>query len=303
MNIVAQLILVAISCLFFSFANASLTPPKTFPTPNSQNKEAREFIKEVLGKKRAIEESRSQKEEKNVFLVFSDFDGTIIKGDITEGLESNKKTNEKGYMGLQELGISKGYSRFYHGQKGYRQYLEKYLETARYNELASCFLIMFPFIEMSKEEKKRFKELINKTFLEELSKYIFQESNIIINELQRENIFVHIVSASPQFFVRGAAVLSDKNLFDIPKERISGMTLDEQGHTYGEGKWKEILTIKKEYEAKGYTVHILGGMGNSYRTDGPFLKHITEQGGKALMINGGKAPSEYASSKFITTEF
>ena len=70
--------------------------------------------------------------------------------------------------------------------------------------------------------------------------------------------------------------------------------------TYADGKREKLIQIVANLlaEKKADKVFVLAGFGNSFHTDGPFLKYIAEQkieAGKAItvMINGGEATSEY----------
>lgn len=72
---------------------------------------AESIVKNILNTKQAIiENSKSKSSDEFVFLAFWDFDGTILKGDCSEGLEENGKLI---YKGLAQLAIESGYSKIY----------------------------------------------------------------------------------------------------------------------------------------------------------------------------------------------
>ena len=71
-------------------------------------------------------------------MAFGDFDGTIIKGDISEGVRENGVVR---YQGMTCAGIMAGFSPFYKGEEGCRQFDRDY---ARLNEIGR--FIAWPFI-------------------------------------------------------------------------------------------------------------------------------------------------------------
>jgi len=81
----------------------------------------------------------------------------------------------------------------------------------------------------------------------------------------------------------------------------SDCRLSGNSHRTADGKQRrleEILATRANRES-GQEVFAIGGFGNSYNTDGPFLAWIARQALPAgspvvVMINGGSAPPEYA---------
>ena len=71
--------------------------------------QAKEILSEIVALKQKIVNSQIDAHlEKCCFLAFWDFDGTVMKGDCSEGLREN---GEEVFKGLVELGILKGYAR------------------------------------------------------------------------------------------------------------------------------------------------------------------------------------------------
>lgn len=80
----------------------------------------------------------------------------------------------------------------------------------------------------------------------------------------------------------------------------------EEGHseiypvTWSDGKTEKLKEIIKKTQSDhpGKQVVVLAGFGNSFNTDGPFMKYVASQhlpAGKpiSVMINGGETPADY----------
>jgi phosphoserine phosphatase len=116
---------------------------------------------------------------------------------------------------------------------------------------------------------------------------------------------VHIVSASADLFVKGAA-----DSLGLPEDHIHGIELRVRDGrlteeivypvTWNIGKLEKIRAVvsQMEREAPERKVFILAGFGDSYATDGPFLRFIATQtlpAGKpiAVFYDSKKEPDEY----------
>ncbi|PKL38859.1 MAG: hypothetical protein CVV44_08295 [Spirochaetae bacterium HGW-Spirochaetae-1] len=234
---------------------------------------------------------------KPLFITFWDFDGTIQKGDCTEGLTIN---GNQVFKGLAQKSIEAGFSREYPPAK-----YSIFKKTALHLEKAdhTAYLLLYPRALAGNEENKIIafsEDYFNST----LQKYFFQSSMTVMKSLQQEDIGIYVISASAQVFVQGSA-----SALDIPSGNIRGILMKSDQEkitreaippiTHGPGKTmvlKQIVAdLKKE---KGGPVFVLAGFGNSYGTDGDFLAYITKiklPAGKtmAVMINGGEAPGKY----------
>ncbi|MEQ9365226.1 MAG: HAD family hydrolase, partial [Leptospirales bacterium] len=143
-----------------------------------------------------------------------------------------------------------------------------------------------------------FKAIVEKHFATRLSGYYFQSSIDIMRRLRHNGVQTRIVSASPDFFVKGAA-----ESLGIPADWITGVQLEMDGEflseriqapfNYGPGKTeriqREVENIRRAEQTEH--VYVLAGFGNSHHTDGHFLDWIAAQklpDGEPLsvMING-----------------
>jgi phosphoserine phosphatase len=148
-------------------------------------------------------------------------------------------------------------------------------------------------------------ELSRNYFSGTLSNYLMASSVKMIRALQRGGIEPHIISASAELFVKGAS-----ESLGIPVEHIHGIEIRVRDGrlteeivypiTWNKGKLEKIeaLVAAMENESPKRRVFMLAGFGDSYTTDGPFLKFIATQSlpaGKpiAVFYDSKSEPEEY----------
>ncbi len=222
-------------------------------------------------------------------MAFWDFDGTILKGDISEGLEENGETI---FRGLVAETITAGLSTVYKGEAGWRQYLTDY---KRFNEIGrwSAWPYNAQIYEGVKAETLDAfcRDRVEKVY----RKWYFASSVAIWKELEACGVENYVVSASPEIFVRNAA-----ESLGASREQMRAIRVAIDGGRmttrivypvpYGEGKVENVRELVLS-RPNGVAI---AGFGNSYSTDGAFLRYIVSQPlpggakGFALMINGGK---------------
>lgn len=227
-------------------------------------------------------------------MAFWDFDGTIIRGDCTEGLVENGRV---AYRGLAAETILAGLSPVYSGDAGLRQF------EADYPRLCSIGLWLgYPFIAQIYDgvEADRIDAFCKRKFMEVYAAWYFSASMEILGELERAGVENYVVSASPEVYVRNAA-----DTLGLPRERIAAIRVEIDGGRmttrvvhpvpYGPGK---VENVRRLVLARPHGVAV-AGFGNSYSTDGEFLKYIADQRlpggakGVSVMINGGKPKPGY----------
>jgi phosphoserine phosphatase len=236
-----------------------------------------------------------------VFMTVWDFDGTILDGDCSEGLERDGRMI---YPGLAQLAIENNLSPLYSGRGGFAAFWRDYtmLDERIGHWLAYPFILQM----LRGARAEDVSTLAAETFATRYRPYYFAGSLHIIRGLQAAGIEVHVISASAERFVRGAAPT-----LGIDPARMSGIRVVERDGlltekliypvTWADGKrqrLQEILATRTNRDS-GKEVFVIGGFGNSYNTDGPFLAWIARQSLPAgrpvvVMINGGSAPPEYA---------
>ena len=232
-------------------------------------------------------------------MAFWDFDGTIIKGDVSVGLLDGEGAPGEQYKGLLEETILSGLCPVYEGPAGWRKFWQKdypsFVEVGRW--LAWPFLAqMYAGVSV-----RQLDDFCRSRFRDVYRHWYFASSLEILRRLERAGVRNYIVSASPELFVRNAA-----ETLNLPPERFVGIRVEIDGDVVtrrvvhplpmGGGK-AEIVRRLVAAEPHGVA---LAAFGNSYSTDGAFLRHVVGQRdlpggaqGFALMINGGREPAEY----------
>ena len=227
-------------------------------------------------------------------MAFWDFDGTIIKGDISEGLREN---GVERHQGMTRAGIMAGFSPFYKGEEGCRQFDRDY---ARLSEIGR--FIAWPFIGQVFAGVKvaDFDRFCAQRVRDVYSKWYFASSVSILRRLEAAGVENHIISGSPDIYVKNAA-----ESIGLTSDRMHGIQLAIDGGilstrieypvTTGEGK---VEVLRRLVNARKNAVAV-AGFGDSYKTDGAFLRYIVRQTlpggakGFALMINGSGSDSGY----------
>ena len=237
-------------------------------------------------------------------MAFWDFDGTVIKGDISEGLEENGKVL---FKGLIERTIAEGLCPVYGKEGGWEQYSKRDYPRMKeiglwlawpynaqiYNNTRESVLVAFCAAECKRVYRK----------------WYFASSVKILDALERAGMENYIVSASPELFVKAAAAT-----LRLPTSRFRGIRVEIEGDMItsravhplpmGEGK---VENVRGLVLARPHGVAV-AAFGNSYPTDGAFLRYVATQPslpggakGTAVMINGVDAMPGY-SEHFIKVE-
>jgi len=253
------------------------------------------IVKEIIETRDAILKATGAKEAN--FVTFWDFDGTILDGDCSEGLVRDGKTV---YKGLAQLAIEAGMSSVYAPGE-----FDKFWADYQYMDERVGHWLSYPFlVQMLRGAKTAdVQALAEKHFNSVLRNHLFASSMAIIKQLQKAGVEVQVVSASAEIFVRG----SSKSV-GIPKLQMHGIRVvarngvltEELNYpvTFAGGKTERIQEVLQAKRFKSKPTYVLAGFGNSFNTDGPFLKWIASQrlpAGKplAVMINGGNEPEAY----------
>ena len=223
-------------------------------------------------------------------MAFWDFDGTILKGDITEGLEEN---GEKKFAGLIEETVKAGLSPVYSGEKGWLQYRD--VDYPRMNAIGRWLAWPYNAQVFEGVEESAIVRFSEAKVESVYRKWYFASSIAIWRALEKAGVENYVVSASPEVFVKAAA----KSL-GVESSRVRAIRVEVEGGRmttkvvhpvpYGEGK---VENVRQLLLARPNGVAV-AGFGNSYSTDGAFLRYIVSQPlpggakGFAMMINGGK---------------
>jgi phosphoserine phosphatase len=236
-----------------------------------------------------------------VFLAFWDFDGTILKGDCSEGLTEGGKPM---YPGLAQVAIERGLSALYPPEGGFARFWTDYTNM----DARIGHWLAYPFIPQMLRGARAddVLQLSQAHFAGTMSNYLMASSAHIIHALEAGGVECHIISASADLFVKGAAGslgLPVQHIHGIEVQTRDGRLTEELVYpvTWNIGKRDRVQKIVAELERQPNhpKVFVLAGFGDSYNTDGPFLKHIATQtlpGGKPIAVyydGSATEPPEY----------
>lgn len=228
-------------------------------------------------------------------MAFWDFDGTIIKGDLGNGFHD---IDGKGYRGMTEASILAGLTTVYKGAAGYRQWIADYERMAKIGAwLSQAFNVQM----YAGAQAKDMETFCEKRILEDdISGWYFASSMAIWRASEKIGIENYIVSANIEPMLRGVA-----RSLGVPRERVRASRTEIVGGRvttkivypipYGPGK---VEAVRELVLARPHG-RAVAGFGNSYRTDGDFLRYIGIQKlpgdarPLAVMINGGAEPKDF----------
>ncbi len=239
---------------------------------------------------------------KAVPMAFWDFDGTIIKGDITGGWDDDWNML---YKGLVHRTIEAGLNSVYSGEDGLKQFFDVDYPRLRRGIgkwLAWPFLAQMYFGQSEAELDAFCRAECEKVY----RKWFFSSSVKMLQALEKAGVENYIISASPELFVRSA-----RDSLGLPAERFRGIRVHVACGRIttqivyplpdGEGKVENLRDIVL---ARPHGVAV-AAFGNSYSTDGAFLRYVAKQPslpggaiGTAVMING-RHPAEGYAEHFV----
>ena len=226
-------------------------------------------------------------------MAFWDFDGTIIWGDATLG----SIQAEPHFDGLMKSAILAGLNNVYSNEEGWSRYF--YDDRLRLRNLAQWLAVPFRAQMYAGKTVAELEAFAAAKFRNDLSRYYFRSSIRILKALQAAGVESHVISGSPDIFIRMSAEtlgLSRVNLHGVRVAEIDGKMTTRVLYPLPveSGKIELMENIVKSRQGV-----VVAGFGNDYRADGPFLKAIATQTlpggmkGFALMINGKNPDSAY----------
>ena len=237
-------------------------------------------------------------------MAFWDFDGTIIKGDISEGLDEN---GVQRFKGLIQRTIEEGLCTVYPRDGGWERYWKR--DYPRMNEIGRW--LAWPYnAQMYYGQSSAALDAFCRAECEKVyRKWYFSSSMKMLRALEKAGVENYVVSASPELFVKNVA-----DTIGIPACRCRGIRVAVDGDMIttrvvhpvpsGEGKVENV----REFVLSRRNGIAVAAFGNSYSTDGAFLRYVATQPslpggakGTAVMINGGKVVLGY-TEHFITVD-
>ena len=241
----------------------------------------------------------SQQHPQTQFISCWDFDGTLIKGDIGEGLHTGKQQD---YYGLAEEAIIRGFIPKYPDRdaltlfwKDYKAIANKLSILTAYEYLVDCLY------SIPAQRIEEFKALCIKLVDEHLSSYFYGHTRDLMKALNKKNVFPVIVSASPQ-------ILIDAVVHHFPVDPafafgVGNRVADKSPFNYGEGKVTKLNsvcdTLKLRY---GKKISPVFAIGDSWENDGAMMRLACQNGGLGLCINPSYTPEWVADFEIYCTK-
>lgn len=251
------------------------------------------IIREILANVEKVKAARPDA----VPMAFWDFDGTIICGDISTG---HSVAGRQVYQGMIAYSAEAGFSPVFKSGAAVEEYLEGMYrrlgkDVGRWISWPSLGQVFHGADAVKLEEHCR--DYAQRV----LKDWYFTSSIKIMRALEKAGVENHIVSGSPDIFVKAAGVAAGVPRLKAVgiRQRVAGGRLTtrlEYPLSMNEGK---VECIREVINACPGAVAV-AAFGNSYWTDGPFMRYVAEgrlPGGAkavAMMINGGTPPLEYA---------
>lgn len=234
------------------------------------------------------------------FISCWDFDGTLLKGDIGEGMHTNE---DQGYYGLVEEAIIRGFIPQYPSKQSLKTFWHDYTTLAKKQSLIEAYQFLVECLySMPKHKLEDFKKLCITLVDEQISNYFYPETLKLMKALNKKNLFPMIVSASPQILIDSVV-----HHFPVDPEFALGVNdpgIDKQAFNYAEGK---VIRIKAAAESLSQRLKVptcaIFAAGDSWDNDGAMLRMVCENGGLGVCINPSKIPKWVSQFNIYCTEF
>ncbi|MES2709071.1 MAG: haloacid dehalogenase-like hydrolase [Verrucomicrobiota bacterium] len=213
-----------------------------------------------------------------VGVAFWDFDGTVFDGDCTEGF--GVLADGSRMAGMVEESLRLGLAAAYADPGGFTRCWRRYLDLMRDEGIPEAYAYIVKIFEGARAGE--ILDLSRKRFHGPLREWFFPEAIALWNRLEADGIRCVVISASADFFVKGAA-----GILRAPEERLHGVRLAENADgtlsgdvvpplTCAEGKAERMRGILEEMAlaAPGRTFWPVAAFGNHTVTDGPLLEAV-----------------------------
>jgi len=269
-----------------AFAFAGLLAPAALPETHAEK-----IVADILAEVAKVKAADPNAEP----VAFWDFDGTVVKGDISTGLVENGR---EVYPGLVRTAIEAGFSPIYKGAEGASKFLnDDYGRMQAFGRFLAWPAIGQAFHGASVLELgalcRRHAETV-------LKPWVFASSQKMIDALAKAGVESQIVSGSPDVFVKSAAPIAGiapEHAVGIRQKIVGGRLSTELVYPLSMNRGK-VEVIREMLSERPHAVAV-AAFGNSYWTDGPFMKYVATQPlpggakGTAVMINGSGDDVDY----------
>ncbi|MDB6133023.1 MAG: hypothetical protein JWM59_1266 [Verrucomicrobiales bacterium] len=213
-----------------------------------------------------------------VGVAFWDFDGTVFDGDCTDGF--GVLADGSRMSGMVEESLKMGFAAEFTDADGFARCWRRYLDLMRDEGFPTAYAYAVKIFEGARAEE--ILALARQRFHGPLSGWFFPEAVTLWRRLEADGIRCVVISASADFFVKGAA-----GVLGAPEERLHGVRLEERADgtlsgnvvpplTCAEGKAERMHGILAEmaWREPDKTFWPVAAFGNHTVTDGPLLEAV-----------------------------
>jgi phosphoserine phosphatase len=239
-------------------------------------------------------------------MAFWDFDGTLFEGDCSEGFHGSDGTH---VPGLVETAVKAGFSQQYPARCGFSAFWQDYQNLMFQEGQVSAYIHLAKAFAGAPEAALQ--ELAAQEFESRLRPWFFAEALKLWRELEAGGVRCVVISASPDFFVKGAA-----QALGVTPDRLYGLRsiTDADGIltdrlqeplSIGGGKATLVRQILAEGQGSGEGTRFpVAAFGNDFFNDGPMLEAVARTvlpGGQpvAVLVNAPPLPDGPGSLRRI----
>lgn len=212
-------------------------------------------------------------------VAFWDFDGTLLEGDCVDGF---RRSDGAGYAGLVERAILGGLCPAYAEADGVARCERDFRELMSRDGRAAAYAFQSLIFAGAAEERLR--SHARAAFATDVGDWIFAEALAWWRQLEAAGVRCWVLSASPDFFVKGAAAA-----LGVPESRCTGMRLhtDEGGILrgdlmgpvmVGQGKTQRLHDLLADMATAepGRSFFPVAAFGNDPVSDGPMIEAVRQ---------------------------
>lgn len=250
---------------------------ETIPTPNGKACADENLAAVEAGIVATAAALRAARPEA-VGVAFWDFDGTVFDGDCTDGF--GVRADGSRVAGMVEEALKVGLAPDYADDDGFRRCWQRYLDLIRDEGISTAYAYIVQIFKGARAGE--ILELSRQRFLGALKGWFFPEALALWRKLEADGIRCVVISASADFFVKGAAAILETDedrlhgvrLMERPDGTLSGDVLPPL--TCAEGKAERMLGILEEMSRAepGKSFWPVAAFGNHTVTDGPLLEAV-----------------------------
>lgn len=240
-------------------------------------------------------------------MAFWDFDGTLFEGDCSEGFPGGDGTL---VPGLAETAVEAGFSRQYPAKGGFRKFWQDYQNLLRQEGHAAAYIHLA--MAFSGAPVGALQAMAKREFQGRLRPWFFPEALHLWRRLEAGGVRCVVISASPDFFVKGAA-----SVLGVPPGRLYGLRCTpgpdglltdhlEEPLSIGHGKADLLGKILTEAPDQSTGSRFaVAAFGNDFFNDGPMLEavaHTLLPAGKpvAVLVNASTPGADSHAMRGLT---